>query len=119
MNEPIKLTNGYSLDVTLTKLLTSLAEAQDTNALVLLEKAISKAQVDEGFAKRLEDALLRGTTCQYRALFSDFGDYWARTSDVIPYYPHHDAVNKIDSEMLKIKFESVGPIPEKALIVGW
>ena len=73
------------------------------DALELLEKAVDKAKVDKDYFNRLESALLRGSTVEGRELFSDFGDYWARTSAVIPYYPHHDAVNSIDTALFHIR----------------
>lgn len=93
----------YTLEVTLDKLRHYLKSTLHHDAVELLEKAVNKAKIDVDYSKRLENALLRGSTVEGRELFSDFGDYWARTSNVIPYYPHHDAVNSIDSALFHIR----------------
>jgi hypothetical protein len=103
MTTSYKPTNPYSLDGTLEQLRHYLAAVNRTDALELLETAITKAEEDEIYAQRMESALLCGSTVEYRSLFSDFGDYWAKTRNVFPYYPHHDNVNLIDSAMHHIK----------------
>lgn len=95
--------NPYDLKETIKRLKHYLEATHNGNARELLEKAIAKAKESTHFAERFESAFISGSTCEYRELLSDFGDYWAKTSDVIPYYPHHDAVNGIDSAMLHIR----------------
>jgi|TARA_R110002073_G_scaffold335155_1_gene526438 hypothetical protein len=93
----------FTLEVILDKLRYYLKATLHHDALELLEKAVDNAKVDKDYFNRLESALLRGSTVEGRELFSDFGDYWARTSAVIPYYPHHDAVNSIDTALFHIR----------------
>jgi len=93
----MRLANPYSLEVTLEKMRYYLSETHGTDSLELLEKAVKKADSDQQYAQQLEDALLRGSTVECREMLSPFGDYWAKTSNEFPYYPHHDAVNGIDT----------------------
>jgi hypothetical protein len=93
----------YPMDVTLEKLRFYLEAVNGTNAMELLEKTINKAQTDKIFATRFEDAVMHGSTIEFRALFEAFGCYWSKTSEEIPYYPHHDAVNMIDTAMFHIR----------------
>lgn len=95
--------NPYSLEQTLDKLRWYILALEDHYALSLLDKAVEKAESDEYYAEQMKDALLHGSTIKCRALFSEFGDYWAKTSMEIPYYPHADAVNCIDTAMFHIK----------------
>lgn len=95
--------NPYSLEDTVLKLRSYLRATKRDDAMALLEKAVEKAKTSSAYFNQFEDALLRGSTIELRELLSDFGDYWARTSDSIPYYPHHDAVNAIDTAMFHIK----------------
>ncbi|MCB2426119.1 MULTISPECIES: hypothetical protein [Methylophaga] len=98
-----KARTPYTLDVTLDKLRHYLTATRKPDAVELLEKAVAKAKVDKAYFERFESALMHGSTVEGRELFSDFGDYWARTSVEIPYYPHHDAVNAIDSALFHIR----------------
>lgn len=98
-----KAKTPFTLEVTVEKIRHFLEATKLEGGLVLLEKAINKSKVDESYALRMENALLHGSTVEFRELFSDFGCYWARTSDVCPYYPHGDAVDSIDSAMLSIR----------------
>lgn len=99
----MKLKNPYSLEETLEKLRHYLTAVKRPEALVLLEKAVAKAEVDQDYAQRMESALLHGSTIECRSLLSDFGDYWEKTRDTFPYYPHHDDVNLIDTALYHIK----------------
>lgn len=95
--------NPFTLEQTLVKLRNYLSATKRLDGLELLKKAVNKAKLNEQFADRMTDALLHGSTVQYRELLSDFGDYWKKTSITFPYYPHHDAVNSIDTAMFHIK----------------
>ncbi|WP_429066506.1 hypothetical protein [Aeromonas veronii] len=98
----MRLPNPYSLEETLEKLRHGLAVASNEDALTLLEKAITKARDDEGYAKQFEETLLQGSTIEIRECLSCFGDYFERSRDAPPYYPHHDAVNGIDCALYAI-----------------
>jgi hypothetical protein len=102
----MRLPNPYSLEETLEKLRHGLATASNKEALTLLEKAVNKARDDEVYAKQLEDALLQGSTIEIRECLSCFGDYFGRSRDSPPYYPHHDAVNGIDGALYTILFDA-------------
>ncbi|HEH9404290.1 TPA: hypothetical protein SIA26_001766 [Aeromonas bestiarum] len=80
----------------------------------MLEQAVTKARNDEVYAKQLEEALLRGSTVEIRECFGCFGDYFERSRDTRPYYPHHDAVNGIDSTLYAILFDAAHPDTEQA-----
>lgn len=95
--------NPYSLSKTVALLRHYVMAVKRPEALALLDKAVAKAEGDEEYAQRFEAALLHGSTIECRSVFSDFGDYWAKTSDEIPYYPHHDAVNLLDTALFHIK----------------
>lgn len=95
--------NPLTLEQTLEKLRHYLSATRRLDGLELLEQAVNKAKVNKQYHSRLREALLRGSTIECRELFSDFGDYWKRTSITFPYYPHHDAVNSIDTAMFHIK----------------
>lgn len=102
------IANPYSLEETLDRLRRYLVDtqgygSQTDDALELLGKAVSKASIDKGYAQEMEDALLRGSTIEYRDLFSVFGDYWAAPRAEFPFYPHTDAVNRLDSAIYHIK----------------
>ncbi|MGL4885367.1 MAG: hypothetical protein ACRC4V_03300 [Aeromonas veronii] len=102
----MRLPNPYSLEETLEKLRHRLAAACNENALTLLEKAVTKARDDEGYAKQFEETLLQGSTVEIRECLSCFGDYFERSRDAPPYYPHHDAVNGIDCALYAILFDA-------------
>ena len=102
----MRLPNPYSLEETLEKLRHGLAVASNEEALTLLEKAVTKARDDEAYAKRLEETLLQGSTIEIRECLSCFGDYFERSRDAPPYYPHHDAVNGIDCALYAILFDA-------------
>lgn len=93
----------FTMEVTLEKLKNYLCATDRDGATELLNKAIEKARVDKHFAERFENALMHGSTVEYRELFADFGCYWSKMSEEIPYYPHHDAVNGIDTAMFHIR----------------
>lgn len=95
--------NPYTLEDTVIRLRRYLRLTGRADALSLLEKAVEKAKRDRQYYLRFEDTFLHGSTIAYRELLADFGDYFARTSDTIPYYPHHDAVNGIDTAMHHIR----------------
>ncbi|MEM0553411.1 MULTISPECIES: hypothetical protein [Aeromonas] len=110
----MRLPNPYSLEETLGKLRSGLTTACNEDALALLEKAVNKARDDEVYAKQLEEALLQGSTIEIRDCLSCFGDYVERSRDAPPYYPHHDAVNGIDSTLYAILFDAAHPEAEQA-----
>ncbi len=105
----MRLLNPYSLEDTLEKLRHYLTTTRNEDALALLEKAVTKARDDEGYAKQFEEALLRGSTIEIRECLSCFGDYFERSRDAPPYYPHHDAVNGIDCALYTILFDAALP----------
>ena len=105
----MRLPNPYSLEETLEKLRHRLAAACNEDALTLLEKAVTKAHDDEAYAKHFEETLLQGSTIEIRECLSCFGDYFERSRDTPPYYPHHDAVNGIDCALYTILFETAYP----------
>jgi hypothetical protein len=105
----MRLPNPYSLEETLGKLLHSLTTASNEGALVLLEKAVTKARADAVYAKQFEETLLQGSTIEIRESLSCFGDYVERSRDAPPYYPHHDAVNGIDCALYAILFDVAHP----------
>ncbi|WP_447834469.1 hypothetical protein [Aeromonas veronii] len=105
----MRLPNPYTLEETLEKLRHRLAATCNENALTLLEKA-----VNEAYAKQFEETLLHGSTIEIRECLSCFGDYFERSRDVPPYYPHHDAVNGIDCALYAILFALAHPDTEQA-----
>ncbi|WP_270688962.1 hypothetical protein [Aeromonas sp. D3] len=105
----MRLPNPYSLEETLEKLRHGLAAACNEDAQALLEKAVTKARDDEGYAKQFEETLLQGSTVEIRECLSCFGDYFERSRDVPPYYPHRDAVNGIDCAIYAILFDAALP----------
>ncbi|ARW81250.1 hypothetical protein [Aeromonas salmonicida] len=105
----MRLPNPYSLEETLGKLRHSLTTASNEGALVLLEKAVTKARADAVYAKQFEETLLQGSTIEIRESLSCFGDYVERSRDAPPYYPHHDAVNGIDCALYAILFDVAHP----------
>ncbi|WP_265453103.1 hypothetical protein [Aeromonas salmonicida] len=111
----MRLPNPYSLEETLEKLRHGLAAASNQGALALLEKAVTKARDDRVYAKRLEETLLQGSSIEIRECLSCFGDYFERSRDALPYYPHHDAVNGIDCAFYAILFDAAHPDAELAL----
>ena len=110
----MRLPNPYSLEETLEKLRHSLTAVSNEDALTLLEKAVTKARDDEAYAKQFEETLLRGSTIEIRECLSCFGDYFERSRDTPPYYPHHDAVNGIDCVLYAILFDAAHPAAEQA-----
>lgn len=94
--------NPYKLEQTLAKLRHYFSATKRLDGLELLEKAVAKAKLDKQFAARMEDALLHGRSVEYRDLFSDFGEYFERPRATFPFYPHHDAVNIIDTAMFHL-----------------
>ncbi|MDM5130282.1 hypothetical protein OB962_04585 [Aeromonas piscicola] len=105
----MRLPNPYSLEETLEKLRHGLTTACNEDALALLEKAVTKARDDEVYAKQLEETLLLGSTVEIRECLNCFGDYFERSRDALPYYPHHDAVNGIDCALYAILFDTAHP----------
>ncbi len=112
----MRLPNPYSLEETLEKLRHGLAATSNEGAQELLEKAVAKAHDDEAYARQFEETLLQGSTIEIRECLSCFGDYFERSRDVPPYYPHHDAVNGIDSTLYAILFDAAHPDAEPASI---
>lgn len=108
-DEIMRLPNPYSREDTLDKLRDGLAATHKEDALALLEKAVTKAHDDQAYAHTLEEALLRGSTIELRECLGVFGDYFERSRDAFPYYPHHDAVNAIDSMLYTIKLDAITP----------
>ena len=104
----MRLPNPYSLEETLEKLRHGLAVASNEEALTLLEKAVTKARDDRSYAKQFEETL-QGSTIEIRDCLSCFGDYFERSRDAPPYYPHHDAVNGIDCALYAILFDAAHP----------
>ena len=109
----MRLPNPYALEETLGKLRHSLTAVSNEDALTLLEKAVTKARDDEGYAKQFEETL-QGSTIEIRDCLSCFGDYFERSRDAPPYYPHHDAVNGIDCALYAILFDAAYPDAEQA-----
>ena len=105
----MRLPNPYSLEETLGKLRHGLAAVSNEEALALLEKAVTKARDDRRYAKQLEETLLRGSSIEIRECLNCFGDYFERSRDKPPYYPHHDAVNGIDCALYAILFDAALP----------
>ncbi|BCO12390.1 hypothetical protein RIMD111065_07460 [Aeromonas hydrophila] len=110
----MQLPNPYSLEETFGKLRHGLTTASNEDALTLLEKAVTKAHDDRRYAKKLEETLLQGSTVEIRECLSCFGDYFDRSRDAPPYYPHHDAVNGIDGALYAILFDAAHPDAEQA-----
>ncbi|HDX8370991.1 TPA: hypothetical protein RQN12_001956 [Aeromonas dhakensis] len=75
----------------------------------MLEKAVTKARADAVHAKQFDAALLQGSTVEIRECLSCFGDYFERSRDTPPYYPHHNAVNGIDCALYAILFDAAHP----------
>ncbi|MGL5496760.1 MAG: hypothetical protein ACRDCQ_07250 [Aeromonas sobria] len=105
----MRLPTPYSLEETLGKLRHRLATACNEEAQALLEKAVTKARDDRRYAKQFEETLLQGSTVEIRECLSCFGDYFERSRDAPPYYPHHDAVNGIDCALYAILFDVALP----------
>ncbi|MGL5843193.1 MAG: hypothetical protein ACRCYK_15585 [Aeromonas hydrophila] len=110
----MRLPNPYSLEETLEKLRHRLAAASNEEALTLLEKAVTKVRDDRRYANQFEETLLRGSTVEIRECLCCFGDYFERSRDAPPYYPHHDAVNGIDCALYTILFDAAHPDAEQA-----
>ncbi len=112
----MRLPNPYSLEETLERLRDGLAATCNEDTLALLEQAVTKARDDGLYAKQFEEALLLGSTIKIHEGLSSFGDYFERSRDAPPYYPHHDAVNGIDSTLYAILFDAAHPDTEPANI---
>ncbi|MGL6360131.1 hypothetical protein ACSZNK_20570 [Aeromonas hydrophila] len=110
----MRLPNPYPLEETLGKLRYGLTAVSNEDALTLLEKAVAKAHDDRSYARQFEETLLRGSTVEIRECLSHFGDYFEHSRDTQPYYPHHDAVNGIDSTLYAILFDAAHPDTEQA-----
>ncbi|CAJ1888854.1 hypothetical protein ACET6J_10355 [Aeromonas veronii] len=110
----MRLPNPYTLEETLEKLRHGLTTASNEDALTLLEKTVAKARDDPIYSDLFESTLLHGSTVEIRECLSCFGDYFERSRDVPPYYPHHDAVNGIDCALYAILFDTVHPGAEQA-----
>ncbi|MFH7524944.1 hypothetical protein AB2J22_03685 [Aeromonas sp. A5] len=110
----MRLPNPYTLEATIEKLRDGLAATSSEEALALLEKAVTKARDDPIYSDLLESTLLHGSTVEIRECLSCFGDYFERSRDVPPYYPHHDAANGIDSTLYAILFDVAHPDAEQA-----
>lgn len=110
----MRLPNPYTLEETLEKLRHGLAVASNEEALTLLEKAVTKARDDKVYAKQFEETLQQGSTIEIRECLSCFGDYFERSRDVPPCYPHHDAVNGIDCALYAILFDAAHSDAEQA-----
>ncbi|HFT7389384.1 hypothetical protein [Aeromonas dhakensis] len=110
----MRLPNPYTLEETLEKLRHGLTTACKEDALTLLEKAVLKVRDDSVYAKQFEETLLRGSTIEIRECLSCFGDYFERSRDVPPYYPHHDAVNGINCVLYATLFDAAHPDAEQA-----
>lgn len=76
---------------------------QRPDALELLAKAEAKAAGDPDYAQQYRHAFLHGHNLEFRDLFSSFGEYFERPRPEFPFYPHHDAVNAIDSAVHHIR----------------
>ncbi|ELI6422796.1 hypothetical protein RRM51_002216 [Aeromonas veronii] len=109
----MRLPNPYTLEETLEKLRHRLAAACNEDALMLLEKAVTKARDDRSYAKQFEETLQRGSTIELRECLSCFGDYFEHSRDAPPYYPHHDAVNSIDDALYAMLFAAAHPEAEQ------
>lgn len=77
----MRLPNPYSLEETIEKLRHGPTTACNEDAQMLLEKAVTKARDDEGYAKQLEETLLQGSTIEIRECLSCFGDYFDHSRD--------------------------------------
>lgn len=105
----MRLPNPYSLEETLEKLRHGLSATSNDGALALLELAVIKARDNGAYAEQFEESLLRGSTLEIRECLSCFGDYFERSRNAPPYYPHHDVVNGIDSMLYTILFDTAYP----------
>ena len=110
----MRLPNPYTLEATIEKLRDGLAATSNEEALALLEKAVAKARDDPIYSDLFESTLLHGSTVEIRECLSCFGDYFERSRDTPPYYPHHDAVNGIDCALYAILFDAAHPDAEQA-----
>ncbi len=109
----MRLPNPYTLEATIEKLRDGLAATSSEEALALLEKAVTKARDDQVYSDLLESTLLHGSTVEIRECLSCFGNYFERSRDAPPYYPHHDAVNGIDCALYAILFDAAHPNAEQ------
>lgn len=97
--------NNYGLEETLLRLRAYLSKRGGLycDGLELLEKAVCRSKVNADYATEMEETLLRGSTVALRELLSPFGDYFGPPRSELPFYPHTDAVNAIDTAMHHIK----------------
>ena len=69
----------------------------------LLDKAIDLASRSDAYAAQMNEAIMNGGTVELRELLSEFGDYFEKPRSTFPYYPHHDAVNAVDTAKYHVK----------------
>ena len=70
-----RLQNTLSFDETIHQLTDVLTKTRRSSSLALLEKALAVADVDPEYRDKLCDALLKGSTREYRDVFELFGEY--------------------------------------------
>lgn len=92
-----------TLEGTIEALRKYLTITQRPDALDLLAKAESKAACDPEYGQQYREAILHGHSLEFRELFSAFGEYFESPQPDFPFYPHHDAVNAIDSAVHHIR----------------
>lgn len=110
MYDTVKLGDYYSLEQALDLLRQVLTAVKgDHVALELLEKAVDRARSDQAYANEMKEAILFGSTIEWREMFSVFGAYFQPPRAEFPFYPHSDAVNKVDSALGAIKFDLIKP----------
>lgn len=102
------LPNPYTLKQTIEKLENYFSYSEPasyfTDAILLLQKVVEKSKNDDAYAQQLEDALIKGSTLECRAVFSFFGDYLDCTRrDTEPFYPYRHAVDSIDTALYYVK----------------
>lgn len=105
----MKLKNPYTLQETVEKLRYVLIATSRLDSLALLDKAIAKSKDDENYLSLMEQTLTRGSTVELRELLSPFGEYFSAPRSELPFYPHADAVNGIDTSMHYIKLDAIRP----------
>lgn len=103
----MKFRNPYTLQETIEKLRYQFIAKSHFDSLELLDKAIAKSREDADYLKQMEQTLTSGSTVELRELLSPFGDYFGAPRSEYPYYPHHDAVNGIDTAMYYIKLDAI------------
>jgi hypothetical protein len=108
----MKVSNPYTLEVTLDKLRVYLNRTAHSSAIELLEMSVNKAKQDRLYYFKFEQTLLFGSTNECRDLFSDFGEYFEASRSDFPFYPHKDAVNVIDYALYHVKLGIEAPITD-------